>query len=52
MCLDVSVDLRKAHEQQKMTLEQDFEVLRLSLQVWLHEISYWFRVFFYYINKI
>ncbi|CAL8398989.1 unnamed protein product [Boreogadus saida] len=25
-------DLRKAHEQQKMMLEQDFEILRLSLQ--------------------
>uniref|UniRef100_A0A673AST5 Uncharacterized protein n=1 Tax=Sphaeramia orbicularis TaxID=375764 RepID=A0A673AST5_9TELE len=28
---------RKAHEQQKILLEEDFEKLRLSLQVWLHE---------------
>lgn len=31
------VDLRKAHEQQKMLLEEDFEKLRLSLQVWIHK---------------
>lgn len=27
------LDLRKAHEQQKLLLEEDFEKLRLSLQV-------------------
>ncbi len=27
------LDLRKAHEQQKASLEEDFEKLRLSLQV-------------------
>lgn len=29
----VVLDLRKAHEQQKLLLEEDFEKLRLSLQV-------------------
>lgn len=31
--LNLCVDLRKAHEQQKSLLEEDFEKLRLSLQV-------------------
>lgn len=31
--LNLCADLRKAHEQQKMLLEEDFEKLRLSLQV-------------------
>lgn len=31
LCL--RADLRKAHEQQKLLLEEDFEKLRLSLQV-------------------
>lgn len=29
----ICLDLRKAHEQQKLLLEEDFEKLRLSLQV-------------------
>lgn len=31
--LHFCLDLRKAHEQQKVLLEEDFEKLRLSLQV-------------------
>lgn len=31
--LNVCLDLRKAHEQQKVLLEEDFGKLRLSLQV-------------------
>lgn len=33
LSLNLCVDLRKAHEQQKILLEEDFEKLRLSLQV-------------------
>lgn len=33
--LNVGADLRKAHEQQKILLEEDFEKLRLSLQVFV-----------------
>lgn len=33
----IFLDLRKAHEQQKLLLEEDFEKLRLSLQVRFHQ---------------
>lgn len=36
----VVLDLRKAHEQQKLLLEEDFEKLRLSLQVFHHSPFY------------
>lgn len=51
MLVLVFLDLRKAHEQQKLLLEEDFEKLRLSLQVRFYQQIQFCPFFFFLLGS-